>query len=267
MKKDIPKITLFICFCLCISFVAKAEIEIPISQFSGILLLSDGGEFDTDDFDDDNSFEKINSEKSNKTKPKYSKAKAVALSLLLPGAGHYYVKHKGRGQVFLGAEVATWFAYFAFHSYGGWKEDDYKNYAVEHAGITNSGHDDRFYRNLIFYNSREEYNTSGRIINPGAPYYSNDAQSDWFWDNDENRMTYRAIRNASEVAYRKATFMLGVALVNRVIAGIDAFRLAQKESNRFKEDDFFSRNNIEFDIKADPFVDNPEYGIVVRHRF
>ncbi|MCP4706026.1 MAG: hypothetical protein GY865_15615, partial [candidate division Zixibacteria bacterium] len=45
------------------------------------------------------------------------------------------------------------------------------------------------------------------------------------------------------------------------------FRLAQKESNRFKEDDFFSRNNIEFDIKADPFMDNPEYGIVVRHRF
>lgn len=264
MKKDICHIALFVCLCFFFPAWAFAEIEIPVSIFSGPLLLNDGGEFDFDEFDDENSFKKGKSEKS---KPKYSKTKAVILSLLVPGAGHYYVNKKGRGQLFFGAEIATWFGYFAFHSYGRWKEDDYKKYGIQRAGITSTGHDDAFYRNLLFYDSREDYNESGRIINPGSPYYPNNPQYDWFWESTESRQAYRTMRNDSEVAYRKATFMLGVALVNRIIASIDALRLARKESNRFKDDDFFTRHNIEFDIKADPFAENSEFGLVVRHRF
>ncbi len=264
MKKDIYKIALFVCLCFCMPLMAEAEIEIPISPFSGPLLLNDGGEFDSDEFGEEN---KIEIKKVRKSKPKYSKTKAVILSLLVPGAGHYYVKHKGRGQIFFGAEVAAWFSYFAFHSYGSWKEDDYKKYAIQNAGITPTAHDDSFYRNLLFYDSREEYNRSGRIINPGSLYYPNNPQYDWFWESTESRQKYRTMRNDSEVAYRKATFMLGVALVNRIIAGIDAFRLAQKESNRFKDDDFLTRHNIEIDLKADPFADNPGFGVAVTHRF
>ena len=145
MKKDIYKIALFVCLCFCMPLMAEAEIEIPISPFSGPLLLNDGGEFDSDEFGEEN---KIEIKKVRKSKPKYSKTKAVILSLLVPGAGHYYVKHKGRGQIFFGAEVAAWFSYFAFHSYGSWKEDDYKKYAIQNAGITPTGHDDSFYRNL-----------------------------------------------------------------------------------------------------------------------
>ena len=268
MKKDIYKIALFVSLCFCLPLLAKAKIEIPISPFSGPILLSDAGEFDFDEFGDENRIEKDKSNKVNKVKPRYSKTKAVLLSLLVPGAGHYYVKHKGRGQLFFSAEVAAWFGYFAFHSYGSWKEDDYKKYAIQHAGITPSGHDDEFYRNLLFYDSREDYNKTGRIINPGAPYYPTDPEFDWFWDTGANKKTYRRIRNDSEVAYRKATFMLGVALVNRIIAGIDAFRLAQKESNRLKDnDEFLTKHNIEFDIKANPFASNPRYGFVVTHRF
>ncbi len=270
MKKDFCNITLFLCLCFCLPQIIQAEIDFPVSPFSGPMLLSDGGEFDSDEFGEENRIEKEKSKKSqklNKVKPRYSKAKAVLLSLLVPGAGHYYVKHQNRGQLFFGAEVAAWFGYFAFNSYGNWKEDDYKKYAIQHAGITSTGHDDSFYRNLLFYDSREDYNKTGRIINPGAPYYPSDPQYDWFWDSGENRRAYRTIRNDSEVAYRKATFMLGVALVNRIIAGIDAFRLAQKESSRFKEDDFLTRNNIEIDIKADPFASNPGFGVVVKHRF
>lgn len=264
MKKDICKIALLVCFGFCWPLMVNAEIEIPLSPFSGPLLLNDGGGFGSDEFGEENRYEKG---KIKKTKPKYSKTTAVLLSLLVPGAGHYYVKHEGRGQLFFGAEVAVWFSYFAFHSYGNWKEDDYKKYAIQHAGIVPSGHDDNFYRNLIFYDSREEYNKSGRIINPGSPYYPNNSQNDWFWESADSRQVYRTMRNDSEVAYRKATFMLGVALANRIIAGIDAFRLAQKESNRFKDDDFLTRHNIEFDIKAKPFSSNPEFGLIIKHRF
>jgi hypothetical protein len=69
------------------------------------------------------------------------------------------------------------------------------------------------------------------------------------------------------VVYRKATFMLGVALVNRIISGIDVFRLIQKESNLLQDDEFLTRHNIEFDVKANPFGKNSEFGLVIRHRF
>lgn len=267
MKKVVSKILFIACFCLFLPCLSVAEIEIPISSFSGPMLLNDGGEFDTDEFGDENSFKKEKSKKANKTKSKYSKTKAVLLSVLVPGAGHYYINRKGRGQVFFSAEVVAWFGYLAFQSYGNWKEDDYKKYAIQHAGITSAGHDESFYRNLLFYDSREEYNKSGRIINPGAPYYPNDPQYDWFWESSASRNNYRTMRNDSEVVYRKATFMLGVALVNRLIAGIDVFRLIQKESNRLEDNEFLTRNNIEFDIKADPFAAGSEFGFVIRHRF
>jgi len=247
--------------CLIWPLVVSAEIEIPISPLSVPITLKSGDRSGFDEFGEENRAEKI------KEEAKISKTKAVLLSLIIPGAGHYYVGHKERGQIFMGAEVVSWFGFFAFRTYGSWKEDDYKKYAIQHAGITPSGHDDNFYRNLLFYDSREQYNTSGRIINPGSPYYPDDPQYDWFWESSAQRSTYRTIRNDSEVAYRKATFMLGMALLNRIIAGIDAFRIAQKESQRIKESDFLSRNNIDLNIKANPFGANRDFGITLTHRF
>ena len=45
---------------------------------------------------------------------KLSKSKAVLLTLLAPGAGHFYIGEKGRGEVFMGAEVVSWLGFFAF---------------------------------------------------------------------------------------------------------------------------------------------------------
>lgn len=88
MKKGICKIALFVTLCFCLPLMASAKIEIPLSPFSGPILLSDAGEFDSDEFGDENSSEKYKSTKVKKIKPKYSKAKAVLLSLIVPGAGH-----------------------------------------------------------------------------------------------------------------------------------------------------------------------------------
>jgi len=240
--------------------MASAKIELPTSKLTGPILLS-SDEFGIDDFDAENKAIKV------ENSSKISKTKAVLLSLVVPGAGHYYVGSKGRGQVFMGAEALTWFGFFAFRTYGSWKKDDYKDYAVQYAGITESGHDDDFYRNLIFYDSRDEYNRSGRIINPGSVYYPDSPEYDWFWESEVKRTTYRDLRNSSEDAYRKATFMLGIALFNRIVAGIDAFRIAQKESNKIKEGEFLSLRKIDIDIKADPFGSDPNVGITLKHRF
>lgn len=199
---------------------------------------------------------------------KVSKSKAVFLSLLMPGAGHFYLDEKGRGEVFIGAEIVSWAGVAAFQIYGNWKEDDYKDYAVKHAGIDPDGKGDEFYRNLTFYDSRMDYNTAGRVIDPGDPYYPNTTEYYWDWDSDASRSLYRGMRNDSETAYRNRDFMIGVAIFNRIIAGIDAFRLARKKiHNRVEQFGGDLGKDIKLAVKANPFGSNPKVEIKLSRRF
>jgi len=211
--------------------------------------------------------EQFEAARADQPERRISKTKAVLLSLLVPGAGQFYTGARGRGEVFLGAEVATWIGYFAFRTYGNWKEDDYRRYAVKYAGIDPVDKNDEFYRNLTFYDSREDYNTAGRIIDPRGPYYPPGADYYWFWNSPDQREYYRTLRNDSETAFRKATFMLGVSVFNRILSAIDAFRLARKESSRRESEDFFSRNKLDVDFKANPFGSDPTINLAVSHRF
>ena len=194
----------------------------------------------------------------------FSKAKAVLLTMLVPGAGHFYLGQKGRGEVFMGAEAVAWAGFFAFRIYGSWRKDDYIRYAQEHAGVDPSGKDDDFYGRLSFYDSREDYNTAGRLYNPGDPYYPHTSAYYWQWDSNESREYYRDVRNSSQSSYRKATFMIGVAIANRIIAGIDVFRLAGKLN---KPSEYGDAGKYRFHIDADVFSQDPGLTLTLSRRF
>jgi len=263
---------LFIAAALVTSADAKILLE-PSSLHRPVGFMNgEWGEFD--DFDNTKKKDKPKSEKESE-KPaethtgKVSKMKAAALSLLVPGAGQYYAGEKGRAEVFFGAEVLTWAGWLGFHTYGKWKEDDYIRYAEQHAGIDPGGKNDEFFKNLTFYDNRYDYNTTGRIINPRAPYYPDTRPYYWQWDNDDSRSTYRNIRNASKTAFRKATFMIGVAVFNRIISGIDAFRVASKVAHKVKDDEFDNPESEEFKFKfrGTPLGDNPNFRVTVSRKF
>ncbi len=259
--------------------VVRAEVNLPVSPYLTLSLYDDDDEFETDNakkVEKKIDTVKADSKKGEGKKPALmpvsknqdiSRTKAVLLSLLVPGAGQIYADAKGRGEVFLGAEVAIWVGYFAFNTYGHWKEDDYRNYAVRHAGIEPGGKDEEFYRNLTFYDSREEYNTAGRIIDPTGPYYPPGPFYDWYWDESGNRQTYRAIKNASESAFRKATFMLGAAVFNRILSSIDAFRIAKGKAHEIKDNEFLTRNNIDIHLTGTPLGTNPRVNLELTRRF
>jgi hypothetical protein len=197
-------------------------------------------------------------------KKPYSKAKAILLTMLVPGAGHFYLNQKGRGEVFMGAEAFAWAGFAAFRIYGNWRKDDYIRYAVDHAGIDPSGKDDDFYGRLSFYDSREDYNTAGRLYNPGDPYYPDVPAYYWQWDSDVSREYYRDIRNSSQSSYRKATFMIGVAVANRIIAAIDVFRLAGKLNRQTQYGD---TGKYKLHVDSDLFGRNPGVKLTLSRRF
>ncbi len=158
-----------------------------------------------------------------------SPKKAFLLSLLLPGAGQYYNDAKTKAKIFAGSEASLWVAFFAFRTVGSWKKNDYKNYAVEHAGIVPEGKDDNYYERLTYYDNRDQYNQFTRLFNgPEAPIYPETDYWNWEWDSIDSRSEYRDLRNQSKNAYRRSLYMLGLAGLNRIISAVDAFRDAKK---------------------------------------
>jgi hypothetical protein len=260
MNKKPFIILLFISGWLIIASAIQGKIALPSSKLATPLILAQNDEFETDNLADQTKSE------LNGSPRRISKSKAVLLSLLVPGAGQFYADARGRAEVFIGAELSIWIGYFAFRTYGKWKENDYIRYATRHAGVDPSGKDDEYYKNLTFYNNLEEYNRSGRIIDPEGPYYLPGTNYDWYWESDAHRVNYRSMRNSSETAFRNASFMIGLALINRLLSGIDAYRLAKKNASEI-EDNFFSKNNIDIDFSASPFGENPRFKFAVKRSF
>jgi hypothetical protein len=195
-----------------------------------------------------------------------SMTKAILFSFLLPGAGHFYLGEKGRGEIFAGGEVVCWAGFLAYRIYGNWEKDNYIKYAVQHAGIDPSGKDEEFYKNLTFYESRDEYNEAGRLYDYGPYYRMNTSFYYWHWDSEGSRDKYRDMRNSSKSAYRNANFLIGVAAANRVIAAIDSFRLAKRLADRAKAG-YGLGNGTKIKLRADPFGRDPGFKVTITHRF
>jgi len=191
--------------------------------------------------------------------------KAMLLSVLLPGAGQYYSGAKLRGQVFMGIEAAVWLGFAAYRVYGGWRKDDYKAYAAAHAGVDNSGKNTDFYDWIGFYDSREEFNTLGRLYYPERSYLSDTRANSWQWDSSANRLRYKNIKDASKAAFRNASFMIGLAIANRVIASIDTYRTVKAAQNKLAS--LSNINGYQVAFSPRPFGANPGMSISVKRTF
>lgn len=159
--------------------------------------------------------------------PKKSKFLALGLSMILPGAGQYYTEDKKKMAIFGGVEAFIWTSFFSLRTYGSWKKEDYKAWAAFHSGADVNGKSDLYFEKLTYYDNIDEYNQlsllydgdEAVLFDPNGGYY-------WNWDSSGSRDRYRNLRNQSKTAYRRSLFVLGGALVNRILSGIDAYRSA-----------------------------------------
>jgi hypothetical protein len=182
--------------------------------------------------------------------------RAGLYSALVPGGGQYYLGNRRTARYFFAAEAATWIAYFSFHTYGNWREDDYIRYASEHANAQLEGKSDEFRTWVGFYNNVREFNSFGRVGDPERAYLEDTPENHWEWQSDAERRMYRDLRNGSKEAYRRADFMIVAAVVDRMISIIDAIRSA-KRMNRALEDEgdgFSARSNRKLQFSVDPLA-------------
>ncbi|UCE23139.1 MAG: hypothetical protein JSU74_07470 [Candidatus Zixiibacteriota bacterium] len=195
-------------------------------------------------------------------KKRVSVVKAAALSALLPGLGEYYVGHRTKAKFFFGAEALTWIGFFAFRTYGGWKEDDFIRFAGERAGASLVDKDEEFQDWVGFYMDIDEFNTLGRVGDPDRPYLEDTPDNHWRWLSVSDQEAYRDIKNSSREAYRRSEFMIGVAIVNRVISVIDAVRDAKRARSRI-DGRFRGSEQRKIRLSVDPFNDSRQVSLTV----
>lgn len=164
-----------------------------------------------------------------------SRLKAMGASMVLPGWGQLLTGHRDRARLFLTAEAMILISYVAFNVQGEVRKNGYIDYAEQFAGAGNV--DDRpdwYYRNLADYNSSDEYLDDVERI--ARAMYGNDLErrreyveknsagpdEAWEWESTADRLEYRSQRKASRNAFRSATHVLGIALLNRLVSAVDA---------------------------------------------
>lgn len=162
--------------------------------------------------------------------------KAGLYSAVLPGLGEYYVGHKEKARIFFAGEALTWIGFTAFRVYGNARENDFIDFAATHANAQLENKDDEF-RDLVgFYEDIDQYNSFGRVFDPERPYLMDTPENHWRWNSEDDMDVYRNLKNRSKEAYRRSEFMVGVAVVARVVSVIDAIRDAKRHNNRLENE-------------------------------
>ncbi len=181
-----------------------------------------------------NSDEKKISEKSLENKisltvDKKSPGIAILLSLLVPGAGHFYAGRMDVGKYFLTGEVLSWLGLIGINMYGNSLRDDSRTFAVVHSGLNKTGKDDNYYSNIGSFNTIFDYNND--VIRKGEYDKIYDVGSYfWSWDNIDSRAFFETQRRHSERVYNSRIIFGSVMIVNRIISAISSLILINSNS-------------------------------------
>ncbi|MCA9783812.1 MAG: hypothetical protein KDC10_03310 [Calditrichaeota bacterium] len=150
---------------------------------------------------------------------------AFARSVVVPGWGQSWLKQpeKGRFQFYLDLGLAT--LTVGLVHFAGAKEDEYMSYAQQVAGADRKGRNSDYWVNVSKYDSRAAYNEAMlRANRPDRRYL--DPADDWNWPGRDQRGQFRNTRALSEDAYSQALAAGGAILLNHLISGVHALKLA-----------------------------------------
>lgn len=174
----------------------------------------------------------------------------ILRSIVLPGWGQMHAGHTTRGTVFMGLEAGIWAGVGVSYLQGIFARDDYRNLALEEAGIDVSSRGNDFQNDVGDFESSAEYNdyirSLARYYYPDDPeaqqeYFDNHARfgaDGWSWSGTSARERYSDALTDSREWFRRTTYVAAFALVNRAVSAIDASLLDPVEPGIYTDIDF-----------------------------
>ncbi len=175
---------------------------------------------------------------------------ALLMSMVLPGWGEMYTGNDGRGRAFMAAEGAIWVGYASFEIQGSMREEDYKEFAFVFAGVAH-GATSEYYQDIADYiRSEGEDSYNEGIRSEARSLYPDDldAQNEYFaqngyfgdtgwgWESKARFSEYLDLRHSASLSRKNAFHMLGLAVLNRAISGIDSAWMARRHNQGLKDE-------------------------------
>ncbi|OGB63256.1 MAG: hypothetical protein A2Y94_09890 [Caldithrix sp. RBG_13_44_9] len=164
-----------------------------------------------------------------------SKAKYILYSLIIPGAGQWGLGEKNRAKFFFGAEALLWMGYFGTNAYADVIQKNYQAYSAVHAGTSQYDKSEQYWidigsaDNLYDFNEQQLRNRNLKAVYPESELYY------WQWDSKDNQSYYNNLRVQEHDWERRATFIVGAFILNRIVSVIDVIRLIHKENKPSSE--------------------------------
>jgi hypothetical protein len=155
--------------------------------------------------------------------PKY-----ILLSLLLPGAGEWFMGNKSLAKLFLGTDIALWLGYWGTQNYIKVLENDYLTYAAIHAGVDTRNKNSQYWIDIGSQQDIFSFNENKRIERNLEAIYPEDKENFWQWDSKENRLFYNQYRFRQHDWKRRLNILIGGLIFNRLVSAVDVIRLIRK---------------------------------------
>jgi hypothetical protein len=156
---------------------------------------------------------------------------AIIYSLLIPGMGEMYAGNYSSGKYFTIVEGALWITLLSFDRYGQWTQDDARNYAVQHAGISMAGKDDQYFVDIGDYQSVQDYNDAQLRARNAYGLYDINAEG-WSWDSKSSRNYYTNLRISSDRAFNNTSYVAAAIGVNHLISAINAALMVKSQNEQ-----------------------------------
>jgi len=171
----------------------------------------------------------------NNNSEKKSVAKALFLSLLIPGAGEYYIGETGYTKFFFGMELLGWSSIVFNRHYYNTLQKDNMAYARLHADISKKSKDDQYWIDVGKHDNIYNYNSTRVNQRRIDELYKETQANYWQWDSKEKRFTYDAKRLKSVGVKDREIFMTIGILVNHLVSAVNAVRLARRHNKNLAQ--------------------------------
>jgi hypothetical protein len=152
------------------------------------------------------------------------------LSIVLPGAGHFYTDRMDVGAYFLGADVGLWLSLFGVNYYAGILKDDSRSFASQHAALDVNGKDDDYFSNVGNFINIFSYNNEKLQSGEYDKMYDINTHF-WNWDSPDNQSSFEHQRKKSERTYNLSPIIVTGLIINRLVSALSSVILTNKHNS------------------------------------
>lgn len=149
----------------------------------------------------------------------------VIKSILLPGWGQKALGRKKRARVYNYFESGLILTIVGSSTFSNITIKNYIAFASEHAAISSSEKNHKYWVDIGNYDSITDYNDEHLRNREMDDLYPDDKKWSWDWDTDANRKAFEKKRISSDQLKLAATFGIGALMVNHIVSAIDALYL------------------------------------------